>query len=158
MKFGTCRLTSSSRTRIQTRKSVTWVKMSKLSMISLTTWVNCSLLELTMKKVNKLLKIASCDSQHHDIFSWNWLVPHLKCCLFTLCLHFSADMMTNPLEVDDKESTQSISSSTSRHSDAQKSTLEKAKLKDQVSCRFFPAVFFSQNLVANLPILYWMYG
>ena len=46
---------------------------------------------------------------------------------------FSADMMTNPLEVDDKESTRSISSSTSRHSDAQKSTLEKAKLKDQVS-------------------------
>lgn len=43
-----------------------------------------------------------------------------------------ADMMTNPLEVDDKESTRSISSSTSRHSDAQKSTLEKAKLKDQV--------------------------
>ena len=54
-------------------------------------------------------------------------------CLITLCLHFSADMMTNPLEVDDKESTRSISSSTSRHSDAQKSTLEKAKLKDQVS-------------------------
>ena len=43
-----------------------------------------------------------------------------------------ADMMTNPLEIDDKESSQSISSSTSRHSDTQKS-VEKAKLKDQVS-------------------------
>lgn len=43
------------------------------------------------------------------------------------------DIMTNPLEIDDKESTQSISSSTSRHSDgAQKSVAETAKLKDQV--------------------------
>ena len=139
MKFGTCRLTSSSRTRIQTRKSVTWVKMSKLSMISLTIWVNCSLLELKMKKVCKQTYVAKYFYNRYfltdtemDFFSW-WHFMKLLCCLITLCLHFSADMMTNPLEVDDKESTRSISSSTSRHSDAQKSTLEKAKLKDQVS-------------------------
>ena len=51
------------------------------------------------------------------------------------------DIMTNPLEIDDKESSQSISSSTSRHSDTQKS-VEKAKLsKDQVGKFFLKSIF-----------------
>ena len=100
----------------------------------LCTWISGTRYQLHRSKESKLILVLFWIGYlSKDVKVINDLIDDLSKLQVSGNDNDKTDIMTNPLEIDDKESTQSISSSTSRHSDgAQKSLAETAKLKDQV--------------------------